>query len=160
MKNTRLQTLALGLIGGLFLTTTVSAQSGGGLGTGSDECENRGVETVPTKLGMYGPMIDCDGSWNISVDCQGVGADLAWQGVSCPTFIQLIPSHDKAVIKPGFSLDGPPISVPRKELRFICVEGGWFSGDNCVPNGETDALPPVKHYYEIPCRVRILGPGF
>ena len=133
--------------------------SDGDMGSGGSYCEHRGVKTVPSKIGMVGPLIACDGTFNLTVGTDALGGTLTWSGVDCPSFIEMIPSHDKPIQKLHHRLTGYTW-VPRQQLRFKCDRGyWWWEGDNCIPAGSNFSLPKVQHFYEMPCELNS-GAGF
>jgi len=125
---------------------------------GGTECPHLGVETVPGKISMVGPLIACDGKFKLTVGVDGIGGNLVWSGVDCPSFLEMIPSYDKAIQKLHYRITHYTWA-PRQRFSFECVDGGFWGSDNCKPNGSSSAHPPVKHHYEMPCEVNS-GAGF
>ena len=131
---------SVALLGNALALDTSDAEGG--------DCPHIGVETVPGAIGGSGPIIDCDGEVSFQISYEGAGGTLVWKGPDCPTFVQVIPQHDKQVHKMWFRISST-IKFPRKDFYYKCDEG-WFD-DECVFDKEKDGVPAVEHSYEQPC---------
>ncbi len=145
-------------LGAAFLAPGASALDTGGpvvddgdTGVEDDgDCPHIGTRPVAARIGATGAIIPCGGTIKLQLEGHGFSGGLEWQGQGCPSFLQVIPAHDKQVHKAGYRIIGTTW-VNRINFKYECYDS-WLPFDqHCKFLGTSPAGPPALHSYEAPC---------
>jgi hypothetical protein len=116
-------------------------------------CQHRGTEWVDPKVSNAGLAQCPSAKFTLTVGAPGGSGTLTVEYAGCPSFLDVIPGHNKVVQKLHFNaVDPQTLRETRQKYKANC--GTWFSAASCTPDGPPQALPrTVKTWSEEACVV-------
>ncbi len=134
----------------------ISAQPTGGSsgtsgsGTGTTPCSNTGIEYVPPRVVASGGTQCQSSTFQITIGVDGLGGQITITFTGCPSFLQIVPGHNKKTNKPGYNAVNPqPVNHLRQTYTADC--GVFGVGAKCTPGDVTELNTTVTTWEEEGC---------
>lgn len=118
-----------------------------------EKCPHIGVQWEDPRVSVTGPQI-CNASISINIGVDGIGGTITWTSATCPSYILVVPGHNKQVHKVGYK-PGNCQQIPYVKMTFKCVSCGFLWLFTCCEStGSSNTTNTVTTCEEFPCPVQ------